>query len=444
MIITLSWLKNHLTTSSNLEKIINKLTDIGLEVEAVKEAQNELSDFKIAKVLKAEKHPNADKLKLCDVSIGNNNDIKKVVCGAQNARSGLVTIYAPPGSIIPKSKMKLKIAKIRGVESHGMLCSGNELNISDDSEGIIELKNREKDIGKNYFKSKGEKSIDISVTPNRPDCLGVRGIARDLASAGLGKFSNLKKIKIKQSFKQPIKISITKEKNQGCLNFGACYIKNIQNKESPEWLKEKIISLGLKPISAVVDITNYVMFDLNRPLHAYDADKIDKEIIVRNSKSGESFTALDGKNYKLGNNMCVISDRTGPLGLGGIIGGSRSGTEFDTKNILLEAAYFHPSSIRKTASNLGVIQMLNTDSRGALIQIQLLRDSKVATNLILKICGGEASKFSVEGKSKVKNKILEIDQTKFKKVIGIPMPAGEAKKILNSLGFDTKIKKINF
>ena len=354
MIITLSWLKNHLATSANLEKIINKLTDIGLEVEQVKEAQNELSDFKIAKVLKAEKHPNADKLKLCEVSIGNSSDIKKVVCGAQNARKGLVTIYAPPGSIIPKSKTKLKIAKIRGVESHGMLCSGNELDISDDSEGIIELKNREKDIGKNYFKSKGEKSIDISVTPNRPDCLGVRGIARDLASAGLGKFSNLKKIKIKQSFKQPIKISITKEKNQGCLNFGSCYIKNIQNKESPEWLKEKIISLGLKPISAVVDITNYVMFDLNRPLHAYDADKIDKEIVVRNSKSGETFTALDGKNYKLGNNMCVISDRSGPLGLGGIIGGSRSGTEFDTKNILLEAAYFHPSSIRKTASNLGI------------------------------------------------------------------------------------------
>ena len=406
MIITLSWLKNHLTTSLNLEKIINKLTDIGLEVEAVKEAQNELSDFKIAKVLKAEKHPNADKLKLCDVSIGKNDEIKKVVCGAQNARSGLITIYAPPGSIIPKSKIKLKIAKIRGVESHGMLCSGNELNISEDSDGIIELKNREKDIGKNYFKSKGEKSIDISVTPNRPDCLGVRGIARDLASAGIGKLSNLKKINIKQSFKQPIKISITKEKNQGCLNFGSCYIKNIQNKESPEWLKEKIISLGLKPISAVVDITNYVMFDLNRPLHAYDADKIDKEIIVRNSKPGESFTALDGKNYKLGNNMCVISDRTGPLGLGGIIGGSRSGTEFDTKNILLEAAYFHPSSIRKTASNLGVDTDAKYRFERGIDPNSISEGLEIATNLILKICGGEASKFSVEGKSKVKNKIL--------------------------------------
>ena len=319
MIITLSWLKNHLSTSANLEKIIDKLTSIGLEVEEIKEAQNELSDFKIAKVLKVEKHPNADKLKLCDVSLGDGKQIKKVVCGADNARNGLVINYAPPGSVIPKTKMKLKIAKIRGVESHGMLCSGKELNISDDAEGIIELQNRDKDIGKNYFKNKGEKSIDLSITPNRPDCLGVRGIARDLASAGLGKLLSIKKAKTKQIFSQPIKISITKEKNQGCSAFGACYLKNITNKESPPWLKERITSLGLKPISAVVDVTNFVMFDLNRPLHAYDADKIDKEIIVRNSKIGEGFTGLDENKYKLTNNMCVISDRSGPLGLGGII-----------------------------------------------------------------------------------------------------------------------------
>ena len=292
MIITLSWLKDHLSTNANLEKIIDKLTGIGLEVEGIKDSQGGLSNFKVAKVLKAEKHPNADKLKLCDVSLGNGKTIK-VVCGAANARAGLVSIYAPPGSVIPKTKLKLKIAKIRGVESHGMLCSESELNLSDESDGIIELKNREKDIGKNYFKSKGEKSIDVSITPNRPDCLGVRGIARDLASAGLGRLSNLKKTKIKQNFSQPMKISITKEKNQGCMSFGACYIRNIKNKESPTWLKEKIISLGLKPISAVVDITNYVMLDLNRPLHAYDADKVDKEIIVRNSKPEESFEALD-------------------------------------------------------------------------------------------------------------------------------------------------------
>ena len=346
MIITLSWLKNHLATGANLSKIIDKLTSIGLEVEGVKENQDELSDFKVAKVMKAEKHPNADKLKLCDVSLGDNKIIK-VVCGAANAREGLITIYAPPGSIIPKTKLKLKVVKIRGVESHGMLCSESELNISHESDGIIELKNREKDVGKNYFKSKGEKSLDISVTPNRPDCLGVRGIARDLSSSGLGKLKKQPPIKINQKFKSPIKVSIKKEKHQGCGIFGSVYIKNVKNKESPEWLKKRIISLGLKPISAIVDTTNYVMYDLNRPLHAYDADKIDKEIIVRNSKVDESFEALDNKTYKLKNNMCVITDKSGVLGLGGIIGGTRSGTELSSTNILLESAYFFPSSIRK-------------------------------------------------------------------------------------------------
>ena len=441
MIITLSWLKDHLSTNSNLGKIIDKLTDIGLEVEGIKENQGELSDFKIAKVLKAEKHPNADKLKICEVSLGNSKTFK-VVCGAENARDGLISVYAPPGSVIPKTKMKLKVAKIRGIESHGMLCSESELNISNESDGIIELKNRDKDIGKNYFKnSKIEKSIELSITPNRPDCLGIRGIARDLASAGLGKLYNLKKIKIKQNFSQPIKISITKEKHQGCMSFGACYIRNIKNKESPAWLKEKIVSLGLKPISAVVDITNYIMLDLNRPLHAYDSDKIDKEIIVRNSKAGESFEALDGNQYKLKNNMCVISDRTGPLGLGGVIGGTRSGTGLDSKNILLESAYFYPSSVRRTSSNLDI----NTDAKYRFergIDPNSVKEGlEVATNLILKICGGEASKFSITGKSQVKNKIIEIDSDKFKKLIGIPISSNEIKKILNSLGFKIKVFK---
>ncbi len=442
MIITLSWLKNHLSSSANLTKIVDKLTGIGLEVEGIKESQGELSDFKVAKVLKADKHPNADKLKLCEVSLGDGKVIN-VVCGASNARNGLISVYAPPGSVIPKTKMKLKIAKIRGVESHGMLCSESELNISNESDGIIELKNKEKDIGKNYFKSKVERSIDVSITPNRPDCLGVRGIARDLASAGLGKLYNLKKTKIKQSFSQPIKISITKEKNQGCLSFGACYIRNIKNKESPEWLKEKIISLGLKPISAVVDITNYVMFDLNRPLHAYDANKIDNEIIVRNSKPGESFEALDGKKYTLKNNMCVISDRSGPLGLGGIIGGTRSGTEFETKNILLESAYFYPNSVRKTGSILAIDTDAKYRFERGIDPNSVVEGLEVATNLILKICGGTASKFSVAGKNQVKNRIITIDSSKFKKIIGISISSNETKKILNSLGFKTKTSKNN-
>ncbi len=443
MIITLSWLKDHLITNANLEKIIDKLTSIGLEVEGIKDSQNELSNFKIAKVLKAEKHPNADKLKLCEVSLGNSKTYK-VVCGAANARDGLITVYAPPGTVIPKTKMKLKVAKIRGVDSHGMLCSESELNISDESDGIIELKNKNKDIGKNFFKSKGERSIDLSITPNRPDCLGVRGIARDLASAGLGRLSSFKKIKFKQNFSQPVKISITKEKNQGCMSFGACYIRNIKNKESPKWLKEKIISLGLKPISAVVDITNYVMLDLNRPLHAYDADKIDKEIIVRNSKPEESFEALDSKKYILKDNMCVISDKTGALGLGGIIGGTRSGTEFATKNILLESAYFYPSSVRKTANILDIDTDAKYRFERGIDPNSIKEGLELATELIVKICGGEASKFSIVGKSNVKNRSIEIDHNKFKKIIGISISSNETKKILNSLGFKTKVSKKNF
>ena len=229
MIITLPWLKKHLKTKANQDELIDKLTNIGLEVEGIKESSDGLSEFKIAKIIKSSKHPNADKLKVCDVNIGG-KEILKVVCGAPNARDGLVTIYAPPGATIPKTKFKLKVAKIRGIESRGMLCSESELNLSNESEGIIELKNKESEIGKSYFKSNTEKAIDISITPNRPDCLGIRGIARDLSSSGIGNLIPLKKKKIKQSAKHLIKTSITKESNQGCLTFGSCYIKNIKNK----------------------------------------------------------------------------------------------------------------------------------------------------------------------------------------------------------------------
>ena len=396
-----------------------------------------MSAFKIAKILKAEKHPNADKLKVCDVSIGG-KEILKVVCGASNAREGLVTIYAPPGAIIPKAKFELKIAKIRGIESKGMLCSENELNLSDESDGIIELKNKEKEIGKSYFKTKSEKSIDISITPNRADCLGIRGIARDLSSAGVGKLTEIKRKKIKQITKHVIKTSIVKEKDQGCLTFGSCYIKNITNKESPEWLKSKLVALGLKPISAVVDITNYVMFDLNRPLHAYDADKINKEIIVRNSKDGEEFEALDNKKYKLKKGMCVISDKSGVLGLGGIIGGASTSTELKTKNILLEAAYFLPASIRKTARDLNI----NTDAKYRFergIDPNSIKDGlELAAELIVRICGGEASKFIITGKPHQSNKIIKFEIVKFEKLIGIPITINEADKILSSLGFKCK------
>ena len=440
MIITFPWLKEHLNTKANEEKILDQLTNIGLEVESVKENSGNLSEFKIAKILNTEKHPNADKLKICDVSLGSGT-VVKVVCGAANARAGLVTIYAPPGATIPKSNLKLKVASIRGVESSGMLCSESELNLSDESQGIIELKSKEKEVGRSYFKSKGKKVIDISITPNRPDCLGVRGIARDLAASGLGNFLNLKKNFFKQTFKQPIKVSISKEKDQGCLIFGSCYIKGITNRESPTWLKEKITALGLKPISAVVDITNYVMFDLNRPLHAYNADKINKEIIIRNSKTGEVFEALDNKKYKLDNGMCVITDKSGVLGLGGIIGGITTSTEQDTKSILLESAYFLPTSIRKSSKKLNIITDAKYRFERGVDPNSVTEGLEIATALILKICGGSASKFLITGSNSQKNKVINLDIKKFKDVIGISISNQEVNKILTSLGCKIKSSK---
>ena len=360
MKITFEWLKDHLNTNLKEEKLLEQLTNIGLEVESVENISKGLSLFKVAKIINAEKHPNADRLKVCDVDVGE-KELKKVVCGASNAKKGLITIYAPPGAIIPKSKVKLVVAKIRDVTSYGMLCSESELNLSDESDGIVELslKKYGKNIGNSFFSKSSSNLIDLSITPNRPDCLGVRGIARDLSAAGFGNLKPEKDKKIKSNKKQTLKVKITKEKNQGCLSFGSCLITNVKNTESPKWLKDKILSLGQKPISAVVDITNYIMQDLNRQLHAYDADKIDKDIIVRNSKKGETFEALDNKKYILENNMCVISDKSGVLGLGGIIGGTRSGTEIKTKNILLESAYFKPKSIRSTSKILN----LDTDAK---------------------------------------------------------------------------------
>jgi len=442
MIITIPWLKEHLSTKASEPEITNQLTNIGLEVEGIKENSGGMGSFKVAKILKAEKHPNADKLKVCDVTLGG-KEILKVVCGAANVREGLVTIYAPPGAVIPKTNFELKIAKIRGIESRGMLCSESELNLSNESDGIIELKNKEKSIGKSYFNTKSEKSIDISITPNRADCLGIRGIARDLSAVGVGKLIQIKIKKIKQTAKHKVKTSIARDKNPGCRTFGSCYIKNIANKESPNWLKKKLTALGLKPISAVVDITNYVMFDLNRPLHAYDADKINKEVIVRDSKDGEEFEALDKKKYKLKKGMCVISDKSGVLGLGGIIGGISTSTELNTKNILIEAAYFLPSSIRKTARELNI----NTDAKYRFergIDPNSIKEGlELAVELIIKICGGEASKFIITGEQTQENKIIKFEIKKFEKIIGIPISINEADKILSSLGFKCKKDKKN-
>ncbi len=441
MKFTIEWLKEHLDTKKGSQEIINKLTDIGLEVERYENQVSELDSFVIAEIKKAEQHPNADRLKVCDVNIGKKEMIK-VVCGAPNAKENLLTIYAPPGAVIPKNSMKLSVSKIRGVTSHGMLCSGAELKLSNDSDGILDLpvKKFKNKIGKKFFNNSNQKVIDISITPNRPDCLGVKGIARDLSASKIGKLKKKSNSKVKFFGKQSIPIKISKEKNQGCTSFGSCLITGVKNTESPKWLKDKIIALGQKPISAIVDITNYVMVDLNRPLHAYDADKIDKEIIVRNSKKGETFEALDNKNYTLGENMCVISDRTGVLGLGGIIGGTRSGTELSTKNILLESAYFEPRSIRKTSKSLNI----ETDAKFRFergidpnsIKTGILRGAE----LIQQVCGGKVSKIDIKKIKSTKKKILKFDIKFFEKITGFKIKSKEIIKILLDLGFLVKTK----
>ena len=441
MKITFDWLKDHLKTNLKEKNLLEQLTNVGLEVEGVQNLSSDKELFKVAKIIKTIKHPNADRLKVCDVDVGE-KEFKKVVCGAANAVEGLITVYAPPGSIIPKTKTKLVVAKIRGVTSYGMLCSESELNLSDESDGIIELSSGyKKIIGKSYFSKSKSNLIDLSITPNRPDCLGIRGIARDLAASGFGKLIDFKKKKIKSNNRQPLKVKIKKEKNQGCSIFGSCLITDVKNTESPQWLKDKLISIGQKPISAIVDITNYVMFDLNRPLHAYDADKIEKGIIVRNSKSGEKFTALDNKDYKLEDGMCVISDHKGVLGLGGIIGGTRSGTELDTKNILLESAYFKPGSIRTTAKKLN----LDTDAKfrfeRGIDPLSIEDGLNKAAILIKEICGGKISKIDIQKIETHKTKIVKFDINLVEKIAGFKISTKEIFKILENLGFKFKKKK---
>ena len=440
MKITFDWLKDHLSTNLKEEKLLEQLTNIGLEVESVDNLSAGLDLFKIAKIVKVEKHPNADRLKVCDVNIGN-KEFKKVVCGAKNAREGLITIYAPPGAIIPKTKTKLVVAKIRDITSYGMLCSESELNLSDESDGITELSSikYKKNVGKNFFSNTNPNLIDLSITPNKPDCLGVRGIARDLAASGFGKMKNLNEKKIKSKIQQKIKIKIKKESGRGCAIFGSCLITNVKNTESPQWLKDKLVSVGQNSISAIVDITNYVMLDINRPLHAYDADKIEKGIIVRDSNSGEEFTALDNKHYKLEKGMCVISDHKGVLGLGGIIGGTRSGTELNTKNILLESAYFNPRSIRNTAKKLN----LDTDAKfrfeRGIDPLSIEIGLNKAALLIKEICGGEISKIDIQKNETYKNQIIRFDTNLFEKISGFKISTKEMIKILEKLGF--RIKK---
>lgn len=437
MKFTISWLKEHLDTQKSDQELIDSLTNIGLEVEDVVNASEIFSNFIVAQVVEEKKHPNADKLKVCRVDIG--SDVVDVVCGAPNVEKDMKVVYAPPGSTIPSTQMKLKASKIRGVESLGMMCSEFELGISDDHDGIIKLDDSVK-VGQPYAEIAGlnDTMIEIGITPNRQDCLGVSGIARDLSAAGLGTLNKRKIKNSKGKLKSPIQIEIVD--NQSCPAFAGRYIKNVKNIESPDWLKNKLKSIGLRPISALVDITNFVMFDMNRPLHVYDADKINEKIIVRSSQKGESFRALDDKEYHLEDGMCVIADKSKVLGLGGIMGGDETGCTPSTVNVLLESALFDPVNTAKTGRQLSILSDARYRFERGVDPNSVEAGIDLASQLIIEICGGELSEIAITGKIPIINKTILLNIERLKKRLGIDIDEKESQVILKNLGIITTKK----
>ncbi|HXG78412.1 MAG TPA: phenylalanine--tRNA ligase subunit beta, partial [Methyloceanibacter sp.] len=355
MKFTLAWLKEHLDTKAKVDEIAGTLTRIGLEVEDVFDPAVKLAPFIVAEVMKCEKHPNADKLSVCEVDTG--KERLQVVCGAPNARVGLKGVFAPVGSYVPGIDLTLTKAKIRGVESSGMLLSERELELSDEHTGIIELDPKAK-VGSPAAAALGldDAVIEVAITPNRPDCLGVRGIARDLAAAGLGKLKKDRFAPVKGRFPNPVPIELEFDKETGdaCPIFAGRLIRNVRNGPSPDWLQRRLKAIGLRPINALVDITNYIAYDRGRPLHVYDADKLSGAIRARLGRKGETFLALDGKTYAVDDDMCVIADERGVLGLGGVIGGEETGVNEATTNVFIESAYFDPKRTARTGRKLNI------------------------------------------------------------------------------------------
>ncbi len=392
MKFTLKWLKEYLDTQATACDICDKLDQIGLEIEEIIDNGKQLKEFVCVSVEDVENHPDSDHLHICKVK-KENDELLQIVCGAPNVRSGMKAVLAPVGTMMPSGDFKISKSKIRGVESCGMLCSEKELGIGEDHSGIIELDDNTK-IGENIAEIKGldDITIDINITPNRGDCLGVYGIARDLSATGIGKLKDFKDYKIEATVPNPIKIDI---RDNNCSEFLCRYIKNVKNCESPNWIKEKLIAVGVNPKSALVDITNYVMLVLNRPLHCYDADKIQGNIIVKKSVGGEKIKALDHNEYELKADSTLITDTNNNiLGLGGVIGGEDFGSSNDTTNVLLECAIFDPISVAKTARGLNI----NTDAKfrfeRGVDPLSSELTINYATYLIMSICGGESSEIT--------------------------------------------------
>jgi phenylalanyl-tRNA synthetase beta chain len=440
MKFTLSWLKDHLDTHASVEELATKLSAIGLEVESVDNPADKLGVFTIAKVLEAKQHPNADRLRVAQVEIEKGKPAVEVVCGAPNCRTGMLTVFAPLGSYIPGKDITLEKKPVRGVVSMGMLCSESELGLGEDHDGIMDLAaDLAGKVGERYIDVMGlaDPVFEVKLTPNRPDCTGVRGIARDLAAAGLGTLKPGPKLgKVEGAFDCPVDIRLELEGDAitACPVFAGRYVKGVKNGPSPAWLQQRLKAIGLRPISALVDMTNYISMDRGRPLHVYDADKVKGAIRARLGKNGEQFLGLDGKTYTADDTMCVIADDTGPLGFGGIMGGEDSGCTETTTNVLIESAYFDPL---RTAST-GRKAQLQTDARyrfeRGVDPAFVVPGLDMATDMVLKLAGGKPSRMKLAGKPPVKETVLTLDFGRIEKLGGLALEDSEIKRILEALG----------
>src|SRR3978361_2199179 len=434
MNFTLSWLKEHLATDESLDKLADKLTMIGLEVEHIEDKARALAPFTIARVISAEQHPNADRLRVCMVDTGNGAAPVQVVCGAPNARAGLVSVFSAPGTFIPGKNITLGVGTIRGVESRGMLCSAAELQISEDHDGIMELP-ADAPVGAGYaeWAGLGDPVLEINLTPNRPDCTSVHGIARDLGAADMGKFKDPAIKQIKGEFPCPVKVTV--EDATLCPGFALRLVRGVKNGPSPEWLQQRLTSIGLRPINALVDITNFMTYDRGRPLHVFDAKKVKGHLTVRRARDGETLLALDGRTYTLDNGVCVIADDHGVESRAGIMGGEASGCDENTTDVLIESALWNEINIAQSGRKLGI----NSDARyrfeRGVDPAFMVPGLEMATRLVLELCGGTPSANVVVGKAFGEDRVIEFPLTEVKRLAGIEVPFPEVKLILGRLGF---------
>ena len=438
MKVPLSWLKDWLETDADPATIADTLTNIGLEVEGIDNPAEALAPFRVAKVLTAEKHPQADKLQVLTVDDGSGEAIQ-VVCGAPNARAGMLGVFGPPGSYIPGSDMTLKVAAIRGVESRGMMCSARELQLGEDHTGIIELP-EDAPVGTAYTDYAGldDPVFDVNVTPNRPDCFGIDGIARDLAAAGLGQFKPKGYQAIDGSGEPLPKVIV--EPNSGCYVFWRRLIRGVRNGPSPDWLQQRLKAVGLRPISALVDITNFFSVDQSRPLHVYDVKKLSGDIVVRRGREGDKFLALNGKEYAPAPNDCVISDASGAIGLGGIVGGESTGVDDLTTDVLLECAWFDPAVIAATARRHGVQTDASTRFERGIDPMKLSNAIETAAQMIVELSGGELSEPRLSGEFPDggypnRDKIVRYRPSRLAALAGVDLPESEQAAILGRLEF---------